>query len=177
MAEASQLLDRLRAATHDSGRTAALLDVLVLLAITHEALGHRTEAVRTLDAAVAVAEPLDWPRPFLEEAPLLRPLVEVRRRRPGDAAVPRTLRGITDAGPVRTGTARGADAAVGLVEALSTRELDVLHLLGSDLDGPGIARELGVSVNTVRTHTQHIYTKLGVNNRRAAVRRGHQLNL
>lgn len=177
LAEASQLLDRLRAATHDSGRTAALLDVLVLLAITHEALGNRTEAVRTLDAAVAVAEPLDWPRPFLEEAPLLRPLVEVRRRRPGDAAVPRTLRGVTDAGPVRTGTTPGADAAVGLVEALSTRELDVLHLLGSDLDGPGIARELGVSVNTVRTHTQHIYTKLGVNNRRAAVRRGHQLNL
>ena len=50
-------------------------------------------------------------------------------------------------------------------------------LLGSDLDGPAIARELGVSLSTVRTHTQHIYTKLGVTNRRAAVRRAHQLNL
>ena len=34
-----------------------------------------------------------------------------------------------------------------------------------------------MSLSTVRTHTQHIYTKLGVTNRRAAVRRAHQLNL
>ena len=53
----------------------------------------------------------------------------------------------------------------------------MLRLLGSDLDGPAIARELVVSLNTVRTHTKHIYTKLGVNNRRAAVSRAHQLGL
>ena len=34
-----------------------------------------------------------------------------------------------------------------------------------------------MSLSTVRTHTQHIYAKLGVNSRRAAVRRAHQLNL
>ena len=37
---------------------------------------------------------------------------------------------------------------------LSERELDVLRLLDSDLGGPDIARELSVSVNTVRTHTR-----------------------
>ena len=63
------------------------------------------------------------------------------------------------------------------MDPLSDRELDVLRLLGSDLDGPGIARELVVSLNTVRTHTKHIYTKLGVNNRRAAISRAHQLGL
>ena len=63
------------------------------------------------------------------------------------------------------------------VEPLSERELEVMRLLGSDLDGPGIARQLSVSLSTVRTHTQHIYAKLGVNNRRAAVRRAHQLDL
>ena len=62
-------------------------------------------------------------------------------------------------------------------EPLSERELEVMRLLGSDLDGPAIARELSVSLSTVRTHTQHIYAKLGVNNRRAAVRRAHQLDL
>jgi LuxR family transcriptional regulator, maltose regulon positive regulatory protein len=61
--------------------------------------------------------------------------------------------------------------------ALSERELDVLRLLGSDLDGPDIARELTVSLNTPRTYTKSIYAKLGVNSRRAAVRQAAELNL
>ena len=61
--------------------------------------------------------------------------------------------------------------------ALSVRELDVLRLLGSDLDGPDIARELSVSLNTMRTHTKSIYAKLGVNSRRTAVRRAHELGV
>ena len=47
----------------------------------------------------------------------------------------------------------------------------MLRLLRSDLSGPDIARELLVSLNTLRTHTKHIYTKLGVTNRREAVSR------
>jgi LuxR family transcriptional regulator, maltose regulon positive regulatory protein len=65
----------------------------------------------------------------------------------------------------------------GLTEQLSEREVDVLRLLGTDLDGPDIARELSVSLNTVRTHTSHIYVKLGVNSRRAAVRLAEELDL
>jgi LuxR family maltose regulon positive regulatory protein len=64
-----------------------------------------------------------------------------------------------------------------LIEPLSERELEVLRLLGTDLDGPDIARKLVVSLNTVRTHTKNIYAKLGVNNRRAAVRRAKELEL
>ena len=64
-----------------------------------------------------------------------------------------------------------------LIEPLSERELGVIRLLGTDLDGPDIARQLVVSLNTVRTHTKNIYAKLGVNNRRAAVRRAQELDL
>jgi LuxR family maltose regulon positive regulatory protein len=67
--------------------------------------------------------------------------------------------------------------ASSLVEPLSERELDVLRLLGTELNGPEIARELVVSLATMRTHTQNIYNKLGVNNRRAAVRRAKELDL
>ena len=60
---------------------------------------------------------------------------------------------------------------------LTPRELDVLRLLRTDLNGPEIARELMVSLSTLRTHTQNIFAKLGVNNRRAAVRRAEELDL
>lgn len=64
-----------------------------------------------------------------------------------------------------------------LVDPLSERELDVLRLLRSELSGPEIARELMVSLNTMRTHTKSIYAKLGVNTRRAATRRALELGL
>jgi LuxR family maltose regulon positive regulatory protein len=64
-----------------------------------------------------------------------------------------------------------------LVEPLSERELEVLRLLGGDLSGPDIARHLFVSLNTVRTHTKSIYSKLGTTSRRAAVHRARELNL
>ena len=65
----------------------------------------------------------------------------------------------------------------GLADELSSRELDVLRFLRSDLSGPDIARELLVSLNTFRTHTKNIYAKLGVNNRREAIRRAAELGL
>lgn len=64
-----------------------------------------------------------------------------------------------------------------LPDRLSDRELEVLRLLDSDLDGPDIARQLVLSVHTVRTHTKAIYSKLGVNSRRAAVSRARELEL
>ena len=62
-------------------------------------------------------------------------------------------------------------------EVLSDRELQVLRLLNSELTGPQIARELFVSPNTLRTHTKHIFTKLNVTSRRAAVHRGREEGL
>jgi LuxR family maltose regulon positive regulatory protein len=64
-----------------------------------------------------------------------------------------------------------------LVEPLSERELEVLRLLKTELSGPEIARELVIALSTMRTHTQNIYGKLNVNNRRAAVHRAEELGL
>ena len=62
-------------------------------------------------------------------------------------------------------------------DELSEREREVLRLLATELSGPEIAGHLFVSVNTLRTHTKHIFSKLDVNTRRAAVRRAADLGL
>jgi LuxR family maltose regulon positive regulatory protein len=72
---------------------------------------------------------------------------------------------------------KGALPQQSLADPLSPRELDVLRLLDSELSGPDIARRLYVSLNTLRTHTKRIFTKLEVSTRAAAVRRAHQLGL
>ena len=53
----------------------------------------------------------------------------------------------------------------------------MLRLLDSELTGPQIAAELYVSLNTLRTHTKRIFTKLDVTTRAAAVRRAHEHGL
>ena len=70
-----------------------------------------------------------------------------------------------------------APAGPAAEEGLSGRELEVLRLLATELSGPEIARHLFVSVNTLRTHSKRIFTKLDVNTRRAAVRRAEDLGL
>jgi predicted ATPase/DNA-binding CsgD family transcriptional regulator len=62
-------------------------------------------------------------------------------------------------------------------EVLSPRELEILQLLKSALNGPEIADRLIVSLNTVRFHTKNIYQKLGVNNRLEAIQRAKELGL
>jgi ATP/maltotriose-dependent transcriptional regulator MalT len=80
-------------------------------------------------------------------------------------------------------TANGSsDAASGetpepLVEPLSERELEVLTLLASGRSNKEIAKDLFVSVGTVKTHTNNIYRKLGVRNRAEALARSRSLKL
>ena len=64
-----------------------------------------------------------------------------------------------------------------LADPLSQREVEVLRLLDSELTGPQIADALYVSLNTLRTHTKRIFTKLDVKTRAAAVRRAHEQGL
>jgi LuxR family maltose regulon positive regulatory protein len=64
-----------------------------------------------------------------------------------------------------------------LVEPLSARELDVLRLMSDGLTNAAIARELVVAQSTVKTHINHIYTKLGVTQRTQAIARARELHL
>ena len=77
--------------------------------------------------------------------------------------------------PATPGTALGHAGAS--TASLSRRELQVLRMLGGELTGPEIARELYVTLNTLRTHTKRIYIKLDVTTRADAVKRGRERGL
>ncbi len=177
MYEATRLLDRLLSMAEEGGRTGSVIEILVLQALAHQTQGDLPAALAPLTRAVTLAEPEGYVRVFVDEGPPMAALLRAAAREAhGEQKriAPSYLRRLLAA---VNNTAGNAPASQGLIEPLSERELDVLRLLGTDLDGPDIARELIVSLSTVRTHTRNIYAKLGVNNRRAAVRQAEQLNL
>lgn len=64
-----------------------------------------------------------------------------------------------------------------LVDPLSERELEVLHLIADGLSNTEIAGRLFVGLSTVKKHINHIYSKLGVETRDQVVARAQQLQL
>jgi LuxR family maltose regulon positive regulatory protein len=165
------LLERLLTAAEAGGRSGSAVEILVLLALAHRASNDVAGALATLDRAVAIAAPERFVRVFVDEGAPMTSLLQKTAKRGGAHGYTHKLLAATGQETL------SARPQPGLVEPLSERELDVLQLLASDLDGPGIARELYVSLNTMRSHTKSIFTKLGVNSRREAVRRATELEL
>jgi LuxR family transcriptional regulator, maltose regulon positive regulatory protein len=169
--DALGLLERLLAAAQDGGRDGSVLEMLILQALAHQAGGEVPAALAVLTRAVRLAQPEGYVRLFAEEGPPMAALLKALTRQTSAPGYLRRLLAAT------TSTKQRPGRPAGLVEPLSEREFDVLRLLGTDLDGPDIARALSVSLSTVRTHTRNIYAKLGVSSRRGAVRQAHDLNL
>jgi LuxR family transcriptional regulator, maltose regulon positive regulatory protein len=169
--EAVSLTGRLLAAAQAGRRDGGVLDILVVRALAFHARGDIPHAVADLTRALELAGRHGHVRTFLDEGPRMVALLRLAPKQ-----------GAAGSYAHRLLTASVDSAASGpqrqpLIEPLSERELDVLRLLAGDLDGPGIADELTVSLSTVRSHTKSIYAKLGVNDRRAAVRRAGELGL
>ncbi|WP_286961710.1 MULTISPECIES: helix-turn-helix transcriptional regulator [Arsenicicoccus] len=150
----------------------------MLRSLTHLALGDLPHAASAFGRAWSEApETGSDVRVFLDEgAPMSRLLEHVAAGGAGQGAgtvAREAARGLLDR--LHRGNTSGDGS--GLVSPLSSRERDVLRLLDSELTGPEIARELFITVNTLRTHTKHIFAKLGVSTRARAVRRSREDDL
>ena len=174
---AEGLLRRLLTASTAHGRGATTLEVTVLLALAAEARAARSDALDLLDQAVRAAEPEGEVRAFSRHGPVLVPVLAELATASGPGSYAALVLAACTAADAASTLQVALPATTAPIEPLSPRELEVLALLASDLDGPEIARHLFLSLNTVRTHTKNIYTKLGVTNRRSAVRRGRDMGL
>ncbi|WP_342431252.1 LuxR C-terminal-related transcriptional regulator [Neobacillus sp. FSL H8-0543] len=171
MLEAMGLLQRLIQAAEEGGRTGSAIEILIVQALAYHMQGDIPAALVPLERALALAEPEGYFRNFVDEG---RPMVALLEASLKQGIAPNYVRHLLRAFGKTEG--RTPEKIV-MIEPLSEREREVLRLLRTDLNGPDIARELMVSLNTLRTHTKNIYAKLEVNNRRAAVRRAEELDL
>jgi LuxR family maltose regulon positive regulatory protein len=155
---------------------------LLLEASARDALGDQEAAGRALERGLDLAEPDGLLFPFLLH-PVPALLERHARQRTAHPALIRkiisALGGRTPATPAvpAVPAVPAAGPPEHLPEPLSQAEARVLRFLQTSLSAPEIARELYVSVNTVRTHMRHLYDKLGAHRRLEAIDRARTLGL
>jgi LuxR family maltose regulon positive regulatory protein len=166
-----------------------LIEVLSLQALLHSAQGERESALAALEQAITLAEPGGFIRLFVDLGPSMARLLDQLRHqgvaadhidqvlavfawqtKDQEPAQRRTF------GPTPKGRKTETESS-SLIEPLTPREMQVLALLGRLLTNKEIAKELGVSPGTVKTHTLNIYQKLDVHRRQQAVARAKELNI
>ena len=173
LTDAHRILSKTIKLAEPAGYTNLLIQALALQALAFDAQEKNDAALKSLENALSMAELGGYIRTFVDEGEPMRDLLQKLASPGKQNDYARKLI-----------TAFNADALAGKslisqsqVDPLSERELEVLNFLASELSGPEIAQEIMVSINTMRTHTKNIYSKLGVNNRRAAVRQAKALKL
>jgi LuxR family transcriptional regulator, maltose regulon positive regulatory protein len=184
--EVIAIVASLSSETEASGRRAILLESLALHTRALNAQGDRETAVTILIKALALAEPEGFVRIFVDEGEEMRSLIGAAARQlestidpaviPLKAYVAKLLdafRGTPASGVVR----RSQGKTTGLIEPLTTRELEVLRLIAAGDSNRTIAEKLVITVSAVKKHTGNIFGKLNVNSRTQALVRARQLGL
>jgi len=168
------ILETLHQQRETHGYQADRLKVLVLQALALQADRQTEEAVRALAEALALAEPGDLRRTFLDEgqpmATLLHRVLSKSSESP-TAYVHQLLVGLQE-----TAESPGL-VTQPVIEPLSQRELEVLRLIAAGLSNQEIADQTYVALSTVKWHIRNIYGKLGVKSRTQAIARAQELNL
>ena len=185
--EAIRLLERLLADAEAGGLGWSVISLLTLKASALRTQGDEPGAIAALRRALTLAEPEGYVRTFADEGTtmvdLLRRLLRVQSREPSGAeskVSPEYVGKVLEAcgAGVTASTRASSRGTAGLFEeSITERELEVLRLLDSELSNREIAQRLFVSLDTVKSHTKHIYAKLGVRARHQAVGRAKELGL
>ena len=159
----------------------------LLEAVARDALGDPAAARDALRRALDAATPDGVLATFLFHPPARELFDRYAPDRGDQAALAAEIRNLLPAEPPEgppaepklgapEGSPRPADS-FRLVDPLSKTEIRVLRYLPTNLSAPEIARELSLSVHTVRTHVRHLFAKLGAHGRTEAVERARGLGL
>ena len=185
-AKALALLARLHEAAAAQDRAGSLIELGALRALALAANGDADRAVDVLAETLTLACPQGHVRVFADEGPpmaaLLARLIAAQRTGRAAARVPlgclaRLQRALGAQDIVPEAGRGGATAVPGLVEQLTSRELQVLEMLAAGRSNQAIASQLVVTLDTVKKRVSHVLGKLGAANRTEAVARARELSL
>ncbi|NUM43588.1 MAG: hypothetical protein HUU38_02695 [Anaerolineales bacterium] len=171
-AQAESLLQTLLPETDRCNRFC--LEAQCLQALLFDVTHRPKEAVATLQAVLERAEPKGYVRLFVDEGEKMQGLLtRTGRETPARAGYVSKLLAAFSV----TFTPDQKPAQAGLVEPLTERELEVLNYIAQGLSNPEIAKRLFLSPNTLKAHSQNIFSKLNVHNRVEATNRARELGL
>jgi LuxR family maltose regulon positive regulatory protein len=170
--EAMGLLERLLESAEAGGRTGTVIEILMLQALAYEARGSGSHALAPLERALALAEPEDYIRTFVDEGDPMRNLL--RQAAPGSAYARRLLRAFDE--PALASSAM-TQTSTALAEPLTAREIEILRLIAAGMRNQEIADRLFISLATVKRHVANAYGKLDAGHRTEAIARANELNL
>jgi LuxR family maltose regulon positive regulatory protein len=179
--EASGLLTHLEETARSAGRMGRAIEILLLEALARQERGDSEQALLALTKCLSLAEPEGYVRVFLDEGQRMQKLLAQWLAHASDSPLrdyATHLLSQFDA-EAYAGTAgrEKAPPSGDLVEPLSQRELEVLHLMALGRTNQEIAGQLIVAPGTVKAHAASIYRKLEVGNRTEAVARARQLSI
>ncbi len=160
-------------------RWGQVIELRLLQAQAQLLLQQEQAALACLAQAVQLAAPEGYVRLFVEEGPLLKTLVSrLREQERGRGPTP-YLDTLLAAFPAHEQARKPcvSQQKLGLLEPLSTRELDVLQQMAAGASNQEIAERLVITVDTVKRHVGNILGKLQANNRTQAAALARTLGL
>jgi LuxR family maltose regulon positive regulatory protein len=175
--EALPLLVQLAEDAETGGRFGRLIEILALQAVARQVQGDTTHALIALEKALTMGEPEGYVRVFVEQG---APMAALLRQAAARGIAPDYV-----SGPLAAFGAEEKESALAslppstpsIAESLTSREIEVLQLIGEGHSNQEIAKALVITLNTVKKHTSGIYGKLGVHSRTQALARAQELGL
>ncbi|HEX9027947.1 MAG TPA: LuxR C-terminal-related transcriptional regulator, partial [Anaerolineales bacterium] len=177
----NDLLDRLLALAETQKRTGSVIEIRLTQALAHQAQNNRRQALEALGHALALAEPEGYLRIFVDEGEPIRWLMADFRSTVESQAthslleyVDKILAAFSQPAMV-TAPPAIANHESEIIEPLTDRELEILHLIAAGQSNTEISQRLYLALSTVKGHNLRIFGKLQAQNRTQAVARAREL--
>ena len=172
--DAENLLQRFCKTAEQNGWMGYLIECLILQASACQLKKENKNAMQHLKKALDLAEPRGYLRVFLDEgAPMLQMLGSLLQQN----FKPEYIGKILSAAAIKETKSSHNNSEMNLIEALTSREEEVLEQIANGASNQEIALALSIALGTVKNHLKNIYAKLNVNSRTQALSRARELGL